>query len=277
MTYWGTNTYIVGSGDVAVIDPGPADQAHLAQIETALSPGERVTHILVTHAHIDHSPGARMLAQKTGAPIFAFGPASAGRSPHMEALAAAGTIAGGEGVDAHFAPDALLADENEISHGDWALRALWTPGHFGNHLCFAWEREEILFSGDLVMGWASSLVSPPDGDLGAFLASLNRLAVRPADRTFYPGHGEPISEPKARIAELIAHRQMRHQQIESALREAPGTAAQLAARIYTDTPKTLLPAAARNVLAHLIEMVENSEAIHQGVLHVDTQFEIAAV
>lgn len=273
MTHWGTNTYLVGTGDVAVIDPGPDDPTHIDALLAALDRGERISHIFVTHAHLDHSPGARILSAHTGAPVLAFGTATAGRSARMETLAAAGGIAGGEGVDGGFAPDILLCDQEEIAHGDWALRALWTPGHFGNHLCFAQEAEGRLFSGDLVMGWASSLVSPPDGDLGAFMRSLATLQARTSDQVYFPGHGEQIEHPAGRLADLAAHRRMRHRQVLSALAERPGTAAELAARIYTDTPAPLLGAAARNVLAHLIEMDGNSEARAIGPLRVDAVFE----
>lgn len=271
MTYWGTNSYIVGTGAVAVVDPGPADPAQIAAILTALGPGETVSHIFVTHAHLDHSPGAALLAARTGAPVLAYGDAQAGRSAEMAALAAQGGLAGGEGVDASFTPDQMLDDGEVVRHGDWQLEALWTPGHFGNHLSFALPEGQGLLCGDLVMGWASSLVSPPDGDLAAFMASLARLAAR-RDAVYYPGHGEPITAPAERVAELKAHREMRGRQIAEALRDAPGTAAELAARIYTETPAALLPAAARNVLAHLIEMASKNEAHHKGALRADSVF-----
>lgn len=271
MTYWGTNSYVVGSGEVAVIDPGPADPDQIAAILGALSPGETVSHIFVTHAHLDHSPGAALLAAATGAPVLAYGDAQAGRSAQMTALAARGGLAGGEGVDAGFTPDRTLADGEITAHGDWQLEALWTPGHFGNHLAFALPAGRGLFCGDLVMGWASSLVSPPDGDLAAFMASLARLATR-EDQVFYPGHGEVIAAPARRLAELRAHREMRGRQIADALRSAPGSAAELAERIYVETPAALLPAAARNVLAHLIEMASKNEAAFEAELRADSVF-----
>ncbi|MDJ0860530.1 MAG: MBL fold metallo-hydrolase [Dinoroseobacter sp.] len=274
MTYWGTNSYIVGRGEVAVIDPGPADPDHLLQIQSALGRQEKITHIFVTHAHRDHSPGARALSETTGAPVYAFGPAAAGRSKRMQALADTNSIAGGEGVDALFVPNVRLADADQVAHGDWMLRALWTPGHFGNHMSFAFEAKGWLFSGDLVMGWASSLVSPPDGDLGAFMNSLDALSARTSDRVYLPGHGNPIVSPLERVAELRAHRQLRHAQILAALRNGPGSAMDLAERIYTDTPALLLPAATRNVLAHLLEMEKNSEAVYDGALHADAVFRI---
>src|SRR5690606_22452615 len=171
MTERGTNTYLLGEGAVSVIDPGPADPAHLAAIRAALAPGERIARIFVTHAHKDHSPLARPLAEATGAPVLAFGDARAGRSARMAALG--DEVGGGEGVDAGFAPDEILRDGARIEAGGRLLEAVHTPGHFGNHLCFRWG--SALFSGDHVMGWAPSLVSPPDGDLTDFMASLDRL------------------------------------------------------------------------------------------------------
>ena len=251
MTHWGTNTYILGEGRVAVIDPGPADRSHLSAILDALSPGETVSHILVTHSHLDHSTLARPLADATGAPILAYGDSQAGRSPVMQQLAAKADIGGGEGVDAGFVPDEQLADGARIDGEEWSLTALWTPGHFGNHLCFA--SEDAVFTGDHVMGWASSLVSPPDGDLTAFMASTRRLAAR-NDRVFHPGHGAPVETPQARADWLIRHRTSREAAILSALGNRPETIPALARRVYHDTPPALLPAAERNLFAHLIDL-----------------------
>ncbi|MGB8621685.1 MAG: MBL fold metallo-hydrolase, partial [Paracoccaceae bacterium] len=200
MTYWGTNTYLLGTGYVAVIDPGPASDAHLEAILGALAPGERISHILVTHSHVDHSTLAPALSCATGAPVLAFGDSAAGRRADLAALTGLG---GGEGVDRAFSPDERLADGDIVRGQGWSVTALWTPGHMGNHMCFAWG--EALFTGDHVMGWASSMVSPPDGDLTAFMTSLERLATR-RDRIFYPAHGAPVRDPAARLAELIAHR-----------------------------------------------------------------------
>jgi glyoxylase-like metal-dependent hydrolase (beta-lactamase superfamily II) len=272
MTFRGTNTYLVGTGGVAVIDPGPDDAAHLAAIMGALGPAERVTHVLVTHAHLDHSPLARRLSNRTGAPVLAFGPAEAGRSPAMARLAAEGMVGGGEGVDGAFAPDVVLADGARIEGGDWRIEALHLPGHMANHMGFALG--DTLFSGDLVMGWATSLVSPPDGDLGAFMASLDRLAGRRWTE-FHPGHGAPVTDPAARVAELAAHRRGRARQIAEALSDGPADPATLAARIYTDVAPALLPAAERNVLAHLVEMVEKGSVRTEGPLRRDALFSLA--
>lgn len=247
MTYRGTNTYILGTDRLAIIDPGPKNDAHLERL-CALGP---VSHIIVTHAHIDHSPLARPLAEATGAPIYAFGPATAGRSDIMRKLAKTGLAGGGEGIDTEFAPDHTLCDGDTLSGDGWTLEALHTPGHIGNHLCLAWG--DACFTADHVMGWASSLVSPPDGDLTDFMASCHRLGQRDW-RVFYPGHGGPIDRPKARLDWLISHRQAREAQIRDGLQNGPLTARALAQTIYTDTPDALLPAAERNVLAHLIDL-----------------------
>ncbi len=269
MTFRGTNTYLLGTRDLAVIDPGPEDQAHLAAIADACQSGQHISHILVTHAHLDHSPAARALSRTTGAPVYGFGPPEAGRSAIMQVLAAEGRVGGGEGVDGDFLPDRLLADGDTVSGSDWTVTALHTPGHMANHLSFAWQG--ALFSGDLVMGWASSLVSPPDGDLGAFMTSLRRLAQTDW-RVFFPGHGAPVVDPAARLQALLAHRQAREAAILAALQDGPADAATLARRIYHDTPAALLPAAARNVLAHLIDLSEKSFAAPDGPLTSTTRF-----
>jgi len=274
MTERGTNSYVITDGDAwAVIDPGPAIESHLAALAALLPAGPGV--ILVTHSHLDHSAGVPGLAGRTGAPVLAFGASDAGRTPRMAALAAEGGLAGGEGVDAEFRPDRCLADGEAVPVGRRRLRALWTPGHMANRLSFAVEGEGIVLTGDLVMGWSTSLVSPPDGDLDAFMASLDRLAARTEDRLYLPGHGAPVTGPLARVAELAAHRRARHAQIAGALAEGPGTAAEIAARVYTDLDPRLLPAAARNVLAHLLSMEAEGTARAEPPLSAATRFHAA--
>lgn len=271
MTWRGTNTYLIGDGkDVAVIDPGPKDAVHKAAIMKALNPGQRISHIFVTHAHLDHSPLASSLSCETGAPVLAYGDARAGRSEVMKRLAEAGLSCGGEGVDAAFDPDRELTDGTVVEGEGWRLEALWTPGHFGNHMCFAWG--DTVFTGDLVMGWASSLVSPPDGDLTDFMASCRMLHERNA-RVLYPGHGAPVYRPGERLDWLIAHRKARGDAILAALHAGPADASTLAQRIYTDTPAALMPAAARNVFAHLIDMTGKSQVRPIGECNVQAQFE----
>ncbi len=265
----GTNTYLLGEGDLCVIDPGPSDPRHLEAILRAVSATGTLRAILVTHAHLDHSPLARPLAEASGAPIMGFGDAQAGRSARMDALAASGLVGGGEGVDHGFRPDTCLADGQVIEIGAQHLRAIWTPGHFGNHLCFAWG--DVIFSGDHVMGWSSTLVSPPDGDLSAYMRSLDRLDHLGA-RRLYPGHGAQIDDPAQRIAELRAHRMARMAQILEALGSGAQTVAELVAQIYTETPVTMHKAAGRNVLAHLIDLEARGLVVAHPDLSADARF-----
>ena len=263
----GTNSYLIGRGEVAVVDPGPDEPAHLDALLAATA-GERVTLILVTHAHRDHSALAPRLAARTGAPVAAFGDARAGRGTALEGL----DLGGGEGVDSGFALDRRLADGEVVTVGDAAVTALHTPGHFGNHLSFALG--DVVLTGDLVMGWASTLVSPPDGDVSAFLASCMRLRALGA-RLLLPGHGEAVTEPAARIDWLVAHRREREAQILDALGHGPADPAALVARVYADTPRALWPAAERNVLAHLIDLAARGIVAHDGPLGPSSHFRLA--
>lgn len=255
MTYRGTNTYLLGTTDLAVIDPGPLNDAHLAALLAAILPGQQVSHIVVTHSHLDHSPLARPLAERTGAPVLAFGNASAGRSARMQALVEAGLTGGGEGIDLAFEPDEFLADGQSVSGAGWTLDVIHTPGHIGNHLCLGWN--DACFTADHVMGWASSLVSPPDGDVTDFMASCTRLR-EDHWRVFYPGHGAAVNDPRARLDWLIGHRRARETAILDALTKGPLTAGELAGAIYLGTPAALMGAATRNVLAHLVDLTGRS-------------------
>ena len=270
MTYRGTNTYLLGESEIAVIDPGPASSSHLDAILDAIQPGQKITHIIVTHSHNDHSPLSRPLAQRCGAPVLAFGNATAGRSPVMQALAASSCIAGGEGIDTDFTPDVTVDDRQTIWGDGWSLKALHTPGHIGNHLCLAWK--DACFTADTVMAWSSSLVSPPDGDLTDFMASCRRLQEQ-SWRVFYPGHGPAVTDPAKRLRWLIQHRQTREAEILENLAKAPATARDLAAAIYVETPPALLGAATRNVLAHLIDLAGQNKVIIKGSLTAETKFE----
>ena len=196
MTYRGTNTYLLGNKDITVIDPGPLNEAHLDAILKALKPNQRISHIFVTHTHLDHSPLAAPLSARTGAPVLAFGGPQAGRSAVMSNLARQGFADGGKGIDGDFRPDVELADGENIATDSWELEVIHTPGHLGNHIALA--RGGICFTADHVMGWASSLVSPPDGDLTDFMAVCQRLYVRDWS-VFHPGHGAPITNPAERL------------------------------------------------------------------------------
>jgi glyoxylase-like metal-dependent hydrolase (beta-lactamase superfamily II) len=251
-TFRGTNTYLIGRGQVAVLDPGPADAAHLATILAATT-GERITHILVSHTHRDHSPGAAALQAATGAPTLGFG-------PHLTAPEAAG-----EGGDHAFTPDRRLADGEAVEGEDWRLVALHTPGHCANHLCFALEGTGVLFSADHVMSWSTTVVSPPDGDMTDYMASLARLSQRD-DRLYLPGHGPPLPEPAGFVATLAAHRREREARVLDALRAARrATAADLVPAAYgPELDPRLVHAAARSLLAHLIKLARDGAAARDG-------------
>lgn len=270
MTYLGTNTYLLGTSDLAVIDPGPLSDSHMQAILDALQPGQKISHIMVTHSHLDHSPLAAPLSERTGAPIYAFGGPQAGRSAIMSQLAEQGLAGGGEGIDTEFRPDIELADGDRIEGDGWGLEVIHTPGHLGNHIALAWG--DVCFTADHVMGWASSLVSPPDGDLTDFMKACHRLRARDWS-VFHAGHGAPIADPSGRLDWLIRHRLERETQILDSLAERPGTARELAQRIYVETPPALLPAAERNVFAHLVDLTGKDRVAPRGALSVQTSFQ----
>lgn len=272
MTYRGTNTYMLGTKGLAVIDPGPEDETHMAAILNAVQPDQHISHVIVTHSHVDHSPLAPPLAKQVDAPVLAFGDAMAGRSQVMAQLAATGLVGGGEGIDTHFVPDQTVADGDVIQGADWQLEVIHTPGHLGNHICLGWG--DACLTADHVMGWASSLVSPPDGDLTDFMVSCDKLAQRKW-RVFYPGHGAQIDSPAERLEWLITHRRTRETAILAALSDGATTAQELATRIYTETPPALLGAATRNVLAHLIDLHGKSLVTPDGPLHAEAKFHLS--
>lgn len=268
MTGLGTNTYLLGRDSLAVIDPGPASDAHLAALIAAID-GRTVSHIIVTHSHLDHSPLARPLADHTGAPVLAFGDTHAGRSDVMRALADSGMAGGGEGLDHNFAPDALVKDGDTIKGRGWNLSVIHTPGHLGNHIALGWN--DAVFVGDLVMGWSTSLVSPPDGDMTDFLTSCARLRDIPA-RVHYSGHGAPITSPHARLTELINHRESRTAQILATLQDGPQDVAQIVQAIYVDLHPRLHVIAGRNVFAHLVDLYVKNIVKTDGTLHTEAIF-----
>ena len=257
-TFHGTGTYIVGRGKVAVIDPGPADPAHIDALTHALH-NESVTHILITHTHRDHSPGTAELQRRTGAPSFAFGPHPLPQGgPAVE-----------EGGDHDFQPDRLLRDNDMVQGDGWSLSVLHTPGHISNHLCFALEEEQALFTGDHVMGWSTTVISPPDGNMTDYYASLHKLLQRNEQR-YYPTHGAPIDHktighsPQDFVRALIGHREHRERQIIECLKPGPQTIPQMVQTMYADVPPYLHFAAARSVLAHLIHMVGDGRVRIEG-------------
>ena len=242
-TYTGTQTYIVGLGDgCAVIDPGPDEPAHLAALEAAIG-GEHVCAIMCTHTHRDHSPGSRPLARRTGAPIVGCAPL---------AFDTAGPRAD-EGFDPDYAPDRVLADGEAMTGPGWTLTALATPGHVSNHLCFALEESGALFSGDHVMGWSTSVVVPPDGDMGDYMASLQLLHERD-DRVLDPAHGPAVTKPRQLVRSMIGHRRQRENQILRLLGEARQQVGELVAQMYKGLDPKLTKAAALSVTAHHIDL-----------------------
>lgn len=272
MTLWGTNSFILGETEVVIVDPGPSDPSHLEALLRAVA-GRPVRAILVTHSHLDHSALCLNLRSATGAPVMAFGPSGSGRREHMQALADHGLSGGGEGVDPSFQPDARIGDGERIRIDGEDIEAIWTPGHMSNHLSFAWQN--AVLCGDVVMGWSSTLISPPDGDLTEFSASCARLKAR-SEPVFHPAHGATIFDPIKRIDDLVAHRRTREMQICHALRDhGPQTAQEVMARVYTDTPQHLRPAATRNVLAHLIDLVQRGDAHAAPKLSTDAWFVLA--
>jgi glyoxylase-like metal-dependent hydrolase (beta-lactamase superfamily II) len=241
-TYTGTQTFIVGRGDVAIVDPGPDDPAHVAAILAAVE-GEQVSAIVCTHTHRDHSPASRALAAATGAPIVGCGPLALNDDgPRAD-----------DSFDFDYAPDRVLADGEALEGPGWALEAVATPGHTSNHLCFALAGTGILFTGDHVMGWSTTIVSPPDGDMAAYMASLGRLLGR-VDSLYFPAHGPAVEEPRAHVDRLIEHRRMRERRILGALAGGPSSIAAMVPTLYSDIDPRLHPAAARSVLAHLIDL-----------------------
>jgi glyoxylase-like metal-dependent hydrolase (beta-lactamase superfamily II) len=262
-TFKGTGTYIVGHGSVAVIDPGPALPDHVDALLAALA-GERVSHILVTHTHLDHSPAAAALKQATGAPTLGFGPHGATRSE------GAGSE---EGADRDFVPDHALRDGDTVAGKGWRLTAVHTPGHTSNHLCFALAEEKVLFSGDHVMGWSTSVIAPPDGDMASYLRSLDKLLTRD-DAVYWPTHGPAIDDPQAHVRAFIAHRREREAAILARLAAGDEAIPAIVDAIYVGLDPRLRNAAGRSVLSHLIALIEDGRIACDGPPTVGARFRL---
>ncbi len=265
-TFKGTGTYIVGKGEVAVIDPGPDDPAHLEAILAAVA-GETVTHILITHHHSDHSPLAGALKAATGATIY--GCAVAGHEEEDT-----GEVKMEAGHDHDFRPDVSLCGGGKVSGPGWSMEAIPTPGHTSNHLCYALVEEHALFSGDHIMGWSTTVITPPDGDMTDYLASLDRIRAGKFD-TLWPTHGAPIRDVDAFIAAYIAHRHERANQILRALEAGPGRIRELVPRLYADVDSRLHPAAARSMLAAMIHLEREGKIAADGVAGPDSAYRLA--
>jgi glyoxylase-like metal-dependent hydrolase (beta-lactamase superfamily II) len=262
-TFTGTGTYVVGQGEVAVIDPGPDLPEHLAAIIDALQ-GERIAAILTTHTHLDHSPLAAPLAEATGARIFGL--------PAPSAQDAAVRL--DEGQDRSFRPHEQVLDGQRVTGPGWTLQALATPGHASNHVCWALLEENALFSGDHVMGWSTTVVSPPDGDMGAYYASLDKVAARGFAR-LWPTHGPPVTEVAPFLAAYKGHRLEREAQILDQLARGRERIAEMVPVIYADVDSRLHPAAAHSMLAHLIHLARTGRVVSEGPAGPQARYRLA--
>lgn len=264
-TYFGTGTYILGQGKVAVVDPGPNLPEHVQALLNALQ-GEEVTHILVTHTHLDHSPACKPLQEATGAPTYGYGPHGMGKFEQG--------IQVEEGGDMEFNPDFRVAGGEIIAGDRWSVECVHTPGHTSNHLCFQLREEKALFSGDHVMGWSTSVISPPDGDMEHYMNSLE-LLLRRDDQVYWPTHGPCIENPKPHVRAFIAHRKEREAQILKSLASGLETIEAMVPQMYQEVDPRLYPAAARSVFAAMIHLVNQEKVICEGTLSLQAKYRLA--
>lgn len=265
-TFHGTNTYLLGSDSLAIIDPGPADKTHLTALLDAIN-GRPVTHIIVTHTHADHSPLSRPLQDATGATIYAEGrhrPARPLNIGEINPLDASG--------DTDFTPDITVADGDLIEGDGWQLRAHHTPGHTANHLAFSWEKTDYLFSGDHVMAWATSIVAPPDGSMQDYMKSLEVLLQQP-QQTYFPGHGGRLENAHSFVKALRAHRRMREQAVLNQVKAGRKSIPDMVSVIYSTLDPKLHGAAGLSVLAHLEDLVARNLVTTDGPTSVDSVYE----
>jgi glyoxylase-like metal-dependent hydrolase (beta-lactamase superfamily II) len=255
-TYYGTQTYLAGSDEVAVIDPGPDDPSHIDAIIEAIG-GRKIAAIMCTHTHRDHSPAAAPLAKRTGAPIVGCAPL---------ALETVGPRADAS-FDGDYSPDRVLRDGESISIDSSELTAVATPGHTSNHLCFAWG--DALFTGDHVMGWSTTVVVPPDGDMAAYMASLDKLRQRD-DRIYFPAHGPPVTNPKQYVRHLVGHRMQRERQILKLVSERAREIPDIVANAYPGLDPRLIAAAGGSVFAHLLDLERRGMVVQEGELWTGT-------
>jgi glyoxylase-like metal-dependent hydrolase (beta-lactamase superfamily II) len=267
-TFHGTNSYVAGADTVSVIDPGPNDAAHLQTLLSAID-GRRVTHILVTHTHVDHSPLAPVLQELTGAEILAEGPHRPARELHLGEINPLDASA-----DMAFRPDRALAHGERFVAGGMEFEAIFTPGHTANHMAFAMPKSGIVFSGDHVMAWATSIVAPPDGAMADYMASLETMLVR-NDAQYLPGHGGPVTKPAEFVRALRAHRKMREAAILARVRAGDRTIRQIVKVIYKDTDPRLHGAAALSVFAHMEELLANGKVATHGPAALEGAYEPA--
>ncbi len=262
---WGTNVYIIGKGDVNVVDPGPDTDDHFDTLICALK-GERVTRVFVTHHHLDHSPMANRLAAHFGCKTYGLGPA------HYHLTSTDIPLEAGD--DQHFVPDIKIRDGQTFEGDGWTLEAVHTPGHTSNHMCYAVGDDNGLICGDHIMAWSTSVISPPDGDMGDYLHSLQKVLDRDY-ATLWPGHGAAITDPAPFIRAYIAHRHDRNAQILSQLKSGKSRIKDMVPVMYANVDKGLHPAACHSVLAHIIHMVKNGTITCEGEPELDSQYHLA--
>jgi glyoxylase-like metal-dependent hydrolase (beta-lactamase superfamily II) len=267
-TFTGTVSYIVGRGKVAIIDPGPDNEAHAAALLDAVR-GETVTHILVTHTHNDHSPNTPRLKAATGAPVYAEGPHRASRPRYESEMHSPES-----GADRAFMPDVRVADGDVIEGAGWSLEAVATPGHTANHLAFAWRDRKINFVGDHVMGWSTSIVAPPDGAMVDYMASLERLEARDED-LYFSGHGPEVPEARRYVRFLIRHRQAREASILHRLAKGEVDIPTMVRAIYIGIDPRLTRAAGYSVLAHLEDLVTRGVVLTDGDPVIEGRYRLA--
>ncbi|MEQ1607503.1 MAG: MBL fold metallo-hydrolase [Hyphomonadaceae bacterium] len=263
-TFLGTGVYIVGNGGVAVIDPGPVIDTHFEALKRALA-GERITHVFTTHTHLDHSPLAHPLAAWAGCKVY-------GR-PDPNVTHDAMQLE--EGVESGFRPDVLVDDGDVFSGPDWTLEAIATPGHMSNHVCFGLKEENALFSGDHIMGWSTTVISPPDGNMRQYFASLEKVRLR-GFSALWPTHGPPVTDVAPFIDAYASHRRAREAAIIERMRAGDTLIPDMVKVIYKDVDRRLHPAAAHSVLAHVIQLVEEGRAIADGPLDLTARYKLAA-
>ena len=257
MTFTGTRSYILGTDNLIVIDPGPENNQHFKSIMDYVGK-RKVTDIIITHSHVDHSPLSRRLKNETGASIIGFGSADEARTSFMKKLSSSLDLGGEEGIDQDLTLDEKVIDKQLIKKNDYTIEVIHTPGHLSNHICLSIKEKKALFSGDHVMGWATTLISPPDGDSGPFMKSLEKLSKRD-EQVYYPGHGKPVKDPKQMVLAQIAHRRDREIQILKSISKISRTPAEIVEEVYVGLNPMLKPAAVRNVLAHLIDLYEREK------------------
>lgn len=269
-TFTGTVSYIIGSGKVAIIDPGPLNEAHRDALLDAVR-GETVTHIFVTHTHRDHSPGAAAIKAATGATVFAEGPHRAARASHENEKPVLEA-----GIDRDFRPDVAIEDGAVVEGDGWALEAIAVPGHTANHMVFAWPGRGLIFVGDHIMGWSTSVVAPPDGAMADYMASLGKIAAREED-VYFPAHGPHISEARRYARHYIRHRQAREASILHRLTKGAADIPTLVRAIYIGIDPRLVPAAGLSVLAHLEDLVEREVVKTDGAPALEGSYRLAGV